>query len=209
MTTLLHPITNQPCEFVAVMRGHVSLRLTCTVTPAIQWFSLAAIEAANPVGLSTSLDTLEALCGHEPRVLDYIAQAKQGIEGRPIGTVNNSKKQVNSQGEVGHKTSGSAASLTRNTVATTFNRLRTEAYDIDRETGEIRGVKDERIRQLYEDVLEKRIAPNAAAIEAGFRPRGVKVNLDNMESCARTLVQRLTPDQLDELIAQLVDYRGR
>jgi hypothetical protein len=49
MTTLLHPITRQPCEFVASLRGYVALRLTCTVSPAIQWFSLAQIEAVNPV----------------------------------------------------------------------------------------------------------------------------------------------------------------
>jgi hypothetical protein len=49
MTTLLHPITRQPCEFVASVRGYVALRITCTVSPAIQWFTLAQIEVANPV----------------------------------------------------------------------------------------------------------------------------------------------------------------
>ena len=49
MTTLINPANNQPCEFVASERGYVALRLTCTVTPAIQWFTLAAIERVNPV----------------------------------------------------------------------------------------------------------------------------------------------------------------
>jgi hypothetical protein len=49
MTTLLSPANKQPCEFVASVRGHVALRLTCTVSPAIQWFPIEAIEAANPV----------------------------------------------------------------------------------------------------------------------------------------------------------------
>ena len=49
MSNLIHPITRQPCEFVASLRGYVALRLTCTVSPAIQWFSLAQIEAVNPV----------------------------------------------------------------------------------------------------------------------------------------------------------------
>jgi hypothetical protein len=49
MTTLINPATKQPCEFVASVRGYVALRLTCTVSPAVQWFSLAQIETVNPV----------------------------------------------------------------------------------------------------------------------------------------------------------------
>jgi hypothetical protein len=49
MTTLLSPANKQPCAFVASLRGYVALRLPCTVSPAVQWFKLAQIEAANPV----------------------------------------------------------------------------------------------------------------------------------------------------------------
>jgi hypothetical protein len=49
MSNLIHPVTKQPCEFVASVRGFVALRLACTVSPAVQWFTLAQIEAVNPV----------------------------------------------------------------------------------------------------------------------------------------------------------------
>lgn len=62
---------------------------------------------------------------------------------------------------------------------------------------------------LYEQVAKGGIALEAAAIQAGIRDRRITVNLESMESCARTLGKNLSPDQLDELIAQLVDYRGR
>lgn len=49
MSNLIHPVNKQPCEFVAARDGYVCLRLTCTVSPAVQWFTLTAIERANPV----------------------------------------------------------------------------------------------------------------------------------------------------------------
>lgn len=62
--------------------------------------------------------------------------------------------------------------------------------------------------ELAERVIKGEIAPNAAAVEAGFRSPKVAVRLDSMESAARTLANRLTAHELDELIAYLVDYRG-
>lgn len=59
MTNLINPLTRQPCEYVRTERGYVALRLSCTVTPAIQWFTLAQIEACNPV----------ATCQEPPRAL--------------------------------------------------------------------------------------------------------------------------------------------
>lgn len=170
----------------------------------------AFVEADYPVGLSTTLDTLEALCSHEPKVLDYIAQARIGKAGRPIGSTNEASKKVDAQGNVTDKTAyniSSKSPKTRSGQGTSsseaFNRLRTEAYDIDRSTGEITGIKNEQVRKLYEDVLEKRKTPNAAAVEAGFRPPKIAVRLDNMHSAARTLAGQLTTEQLKELIEEL------
>jgi hypothetical protein len=61
---------------------------------------------------------------------------------------------------------------------------------------------------LAEAVIKGEKSANAAAIEAGFRPPRLTVRLDDMQSCAQNLARRLSSDQLDELIAQLVDYRG-
>lgn len=63
--------------------------------------------------------------------------------------------------------------------------------------------------ELAERVIKGEISANAAAVEAGFRPERVAVRLDNMQSAANTLASRLTNDQLDDLIACLVDARGR
>lgn len=57
MTTLTNPATGQPCEFVRAERGYVCLRTTC-ITPAVRWFPLSAIEAANP----------PATCAEPPKV---------------------------------------------------------------------------------------------------------------------------------------------
>lgn len=167
------------------------------------------VEADYPVGLSTTLETLEALCGHEPKVMDFIARARQGKVGRPIGSTGG---KVDAQGNLLVKMSGNTRDFPdskMNNASYAINRLRSNAYEIDRSTGEIIGVKNERVRQLYDDVLEGRKKPNAAAVEAGFRPPKVAVRLDNMRSTASTLAQRLNADQIDELIAYLIDLRGR
>lgn len=48
MTTLISPANGRPCAFVASSRGYIQLRCDY-VTPQTRWFSLAQIEAANPV----------------------------------------------------------------------------------------------------------------------------------------------------------------
>lgn len=168
------------------------------------------VEADYPIGLSTTLETLEALCGHEPKVMDFIAQARQGKVGRPIGSTNG---KVNAQGNLTEENGYNVTSKKRfgkgNSASEAFNRLRSEAYHIDRATGEILSVKNDQIRQLYDDVLEGRKKPNAAAVEAGFRSPKVAVRLDNMQSAARTLAGRLDDNQLDELIDCLTQLRQR
>lgn len=69
MTTLIHPTNRQPCAFVEYSRGHIALRLTCTVTPAVQWFTLAQIEACNPVHT----------CEHDPRLTGMVYDQPQPV----------------------------------------------------------------------------------------------------------------------------------
>lgn len=49
MTKLIRPDNGQPAEYVTYLRGHVCLRLLDTVTPAVRWFSDAAMFAVNPM----------------------------------------------------------------------------------------------------------------------------------------------------------------
>lgn len=48
MITLIRPDNHQPGEVVGVERGYICLRTTC-ITPAVRWYSAAAIAEVNPV----------------------------------------------------------------------------------------------------------------------------------------------------------------
>lgn len=165
------------------------------------------VEAPYPVGLSATLETLEALCGHEPKVLDFIAKAKQGKPGRPIGSTNRGARRVDAQGHVVGEMVRNTNHKSKDTVSYAYNRLRSSAYEIDRETGEILGVKDERMRQLYDDVLEGRKSPNAAAIAAGFRKPRAGMAVDDIPSVIRAMLKRYSIEQQDEIIAGILEAR--
>jgi hypothetical protein len=47
MKTLLHPITRQPCEFVASLRGMVAIRCNY-VSRQVRWFDLQLMQLCNP-----------------------------------------------------------------------------------------------------------------------------------------------------------------
>ena len=126
--------------------------------------------------------------------MDFIAQAKQGKVGRPIGSTNEGSRRVDARGHVVDKIGDSITNKRRPDHGSTSssearNRLRSEAFNIDRSTGEILGVKNPQVRQLYEDVLNRGKSPNAAAVEAGFRSPKVAVRLDDMHSAAQTLAR--------------------
>ena len=57
--------------------------------------------------------------------------------------------------------------------------------------------------ELYERVVAGELSANAAAIEAGIRPKTVSVRLDNVASIARTLRRHLSDEALVGLIAEL------
>lgn len=57
--------------------------------------------------------------------------------------------------------------------------------------------------KLHAEVLAGRISAHAAMVKAGFRPRMFSVRADP-ESAARTLRKHLTPEQLRDLVRQLV-----
>lgn len=58
---------------------------------------------------------------------------------------------------------------------------------------------------LHKRVLAGELAPNTAAVEAGFRRPSVRVSLDNMQSTANTLASRLDRSQLAELMDCLTE----
>jgi hypothetical protein len=64
LVTLNHPVTRQPCEFVASLRGHVALRLACTVSPSVQWFKQSDVSPH----LTDMVYTVEP----DPRTMDNV-----------------------------------------------------------------------------------------------------------------------------------------
>lgn len=56
---------------------------------------------------------------------------------------------------------------------------------------------------LAERVLSGELSAHAAAQEAGFRKRRVAVNLDDLASAARTLCNKLSEQEVHELIDRL------
>ena len=82
------------------------------------------------------------------------------------------------------------------------------------------GYSEQQVRRVMRDLEKAGILkaterkPGKSAryridIEASIRSPGIRVRLDNMRSAARTLSSKLTIDQIDELIANLIDIRGR
>lgn len=61
---------------------------------------------------------------------------------------------------------------------------------------------------LAERVVNGNLSANAAAVEAGFRPRRIALRLDNMRAIAEKLAKKLDAEQIDQLIALLQEFRG-
>lgn len=53
---------------------------------------------------------------------------------------------------------------------------------------------------LHKRVLNKELSPNAAMIEAGFRPKTARIRLGDIASIAKTLHGHLLPEEIKELI---------
>jgi len=67
----------------------------------------------------------------------------------------------------------------------------------------LRRLKKER-PDLAQRVIDGGLSANAAAIEAGFTPPKISIRLDNMHAAARTLKNRLTREQREELAFELM-----
>lgn len=162
------------------------------------------VETDYPEGLGTTLDTLEALCKLEPDIMDYLAQAKRGKVGAPLGNKNRAKSvyKTDARGNVTQIAENN--SLYYNELKTSSNqgtsaeyayqRLRDEAYNEDGT------VKNPDVADIHKRVIAGEISPHAGMVEAGFRKRKVAVNMDDVESAARTITRYMDQDSITYLI---------
>ena len=147
------------------------------------------VESEYPDGLSTTIETVKALCSDEPEILDFLAQANRGKVGAPIGNTN-AKKKVDARGNVGTKHGITMSSNTwENDASYALNRLREDRPD------------------LHHKVIAKELSPNAAMIKAGFRKNRMAVNLDNPESARDTLIKHMDKSKLNDLIDLLIAWQ--
>lgn len=166
----------------------------------------AFVEREYPEGLGTTIETLEALCQHEPDLMDYLAQAKRGRVGAPLGNRHASKFAVDARGNVVPKTkldNVKSSFASGNTAEYAYNKLRDEAYNPDG------SIKDKRVADIHQRVISGEIKPHAGMVEAGFRVRKVAVNLDSPVSAANTIVRYMEADKVAELIELLQRLSGR
>lgn len=72
--------------------------------------------------------------------------------------------------------------------------------EVERITGETRDYTLDRLERdapdLYDAVLRDELSANAAAIQAGFRPKSFTVRVTTPESIAATLCRQLDPNML-------------
>lgn len=152
------------------------------------------VETDYPEGLGTTLDTLEALCKLEPDIMDYLAQAKRGKPGRPPKTSNKSEYATDARGNVVKNRNNVTGYMRGNTGEYAYNRLRDEAYNEDGT------VKNPDVADIHKRVIAGEISPHAGMVEAGFRKRKVAVNMDDVESAARTIMRYMDQDSITHLI---------
>jgi hypothetical protein len=137
------------------------------------------VEAKYPEGLNTSIETLKRLCADDIELLDFIAKANQGKVGRPPKKQEKITNNISNKRDTIHGDSSSYG----------LNRLRADAPE------------------YHAKVMSGELSVNAAMIEAGFKPKKVSVNMDNVESAFGTLTKHMKTDNLTELIDLLTDWR--
>lgn len=144
------------------------------------------VESPYPEGLSTTIETIERLCGDEPEIKDFLAAAKRGKVGRPPKAMGQTDGRGNVRDD--ENPAESAGYYSSGKVDYRINRLRDEAP------------------KLHSKVLFEGMSVNEAYIKAGFAPRRVAVNMNDAQSAYNTLTNNMPDDVLHELINLLNEW---
>lgn len=132
-------------------------------------------------GLGTTVDTLKQFIGDDMKVLDMLDIALQGKGGKKWDS----------------RTAG------KNTV---YN-----IHSNKRPAGTSRQASIRRLRKdrpdLHQKVMDGDMTPNAAMIEARFRPRSLTLPYDPFDGnvVAKKLLKKLTSEQINQLIVELTE----
>jgi len=131
-------------------------------------------------GLGADLPLLRRLCGDNTEVRTELDRVTRQGRGAPEGNKNAAKhKEPETNGL------NQPICLRRDRADRDLRRLEKDYPD------------------LHEQVVRDGRAVYDAAIEAGFYPKRIAVNLRNAQSAARTLLNNASPEFIEELIAYL------
>lgn len=124
--------------------------------------------------LGTDLDTIKRLCRDDMEAVDLIDQATKGRQGERTDLVNIGLSQSDVMGKTKR----------------------------DRSTQQLRHLRDKE-PEIYTRVMSGEISVTRAAVEAGSYPRRIAINLQSVDSAARTLLKAASRDYVLDLIAAL------
>ncbi len=137
------------------------------------------VESPYPEGLSTTIPTIERLCGDNQEIKDFLAAAKKGKWG---GNRVKSVKQTDAKGNVSYQDGESPSWYDGGSTDYRLNRLR------------------EQSPEYHSKVMSGDMKLNAAYVAAGFAPKRVAVNMNNAQSAYNTLTNNMPDEVLSELI---------
>lgn len=133
------------------------------------------VTSAKPFdGLNVTVELIDNMVRDDKALVDLIDQAKQKKPGNPTGANQHAKG-----GNLDNVKNSSYPS--GNSADAALRRLRKERPD------------------LHKQVINREKTPNAAMIEAGFRPKTATIRLDKIESIATTLKKKLSKSQIKKL----------
>lgn len=153
-----------------------------------------------PEGLGTTIETLQALCQHEPEIMSFLSEARQGKVGRPP-KIERQELEIDARGnmvEIVDNINNLSGRPTGTSAEYAYNKLRDEAYAPDGT------IKNPKVAKIQKRVLAGEISPHRGMVEAGFRVRKVAVNMEDATSAAETLMRHMDR----ELLTELMDILG-
>ena len=130
-----------------------------------------------------SVAQIERLVSDDPEALRMVREASTA---KPGGDKRSAEYQTNSSNRT-NGLAGTIGPVRGETRSYTLDRLHRQQPD------------------LYQQVVDGALSANAAAVQAGWRPRTFTVRADDPEHIARTLQRRLDPRSLKELRRLLED----
>lgn len=176
-----HGLGNVPGLLKKIIKGnHWQRRFITQTKREVEFKRFIDFVAAKPLeGLGADVKTLERLCHDDEEALLMLRDATTGNQGEHTG---------NQYSNVG------------NIRITNVSNVRKADSSSDDRGYALRRLRKDR-PDLHAQVIEKKLSPHAAMVEAGFRPKTITVPVD-VEKAAKVLARNFK-GEVDSLIEAL------